>query len=37
MTDNARMLTSDAGRLEVAIPSVIQYIVWESATYTSAR
>ncbi len=29
------MLTRDAGKLEVPIPSVIQYISWESALYTS--
>lgn len=31
------MLTSDAGRLEVPIPSVIQYIVWKNASYTGGR
>lgn len=28
------MLTRDAGKLEVPIPSVIQYVSWESAVYT---
>lgn len=29
------MLTSDPGKLQVPIPSVIQYVVWEQSTYTS--
>ncbi len=27
------MLTRDAGKLEVPIPSVIAYLAWESAQY----